>query len=55
MALGSSHWSKYGNKCICCGSTEKLTRHHIVKNGKRTGEIIVLCSECHEKINREEP
>lgn len=52
MALGSSHWSKYGDKCTYCKKTEpevKLTRHHILKNGRRTSQIIVLCVDCHRR------
>ena len=53
MALGSSHWQKYGSECIKCHKTEpevKLTRQHELKrDGKRTGKIIVMCEDCHKQ------
>jgi len=66
MALGKSIWFKYGEVCIDCGKTEpevkltrhhlkkngKKTRHHLKKNGKKTGEFVVLCKNCHSKIEK---
>jgi len=52
MALGKSHWSKYGNECTVCFTRDNLTRHHIKLNGKRTGKIIVLCLDCHKKEDK---
>ena len=50
MALGASHWSKYGDSCQKCGSKKKLTRHHLKdNNGNKTGKIIVFCVSCHRK------
>ena len=52
MALGSSHWSKYGSECLKCSSTEKLTRHHEYDSKlHRTGRIIVLCKSCHDEFH----
>jgi len=51
MALGASHWSKYGDACVKCGTKENLTRHHLKNSdGNRTGEIIVLCWKCHQEV-----
>lgn len=54
MARGSSHWKKYGTKCENCRRTEpevKLTRHHVKNSkGNKTGEIKVLCRECHDEV-----
>lgn len=45
--------TKYGNKCLCCGSTEKITLDHIIplsKGGTNTIENLQpLCSRCNRK------
>jgi hypothetical protein len=40
-------WKKVpiGEKCVVCGSTEKLHRHH--PDYSKPLEIITLCQECH--------
>lgn len=44
-------------KCIRCGTSDELTKHHLKhfdKNGRwrKTGEKVTLCSQCHVKIER---
>jgi len=39
------------DKCSHCGSTDKLTRHHISYQPNRW---ITLCDDCHVKLNRQE-
>lgn len=42
-----------GNKCLCCGSTEKLTIDHIVPKSKGGGNELsnyqTLCGKCNNK------
>lgn len=33
--------------CVTCGSTEKLTKHHIGDESR----IVVLCEKCHQRIH----
>lgn len=42
----------YLSKCWLCGSTKKLTGHHVVgkKEGKSSLGVIPLCEECHNLI-----
>ena len=38
-----------GSKCVICGSTEKLHRHH--PNYEKPLEIVTLCNSCHMKVH----
>jgi hypothetical protein len=48
------------NKCVCCGTTEKLTRHHIVPycyrkympleyKNHNCYDVVKLCRDCHDE------
>jgi len=39
---------RYGKSCYDCSAKDNLTRHHL-KNpkGMKTGEIRILCRDCH--------
>lgn len=48
------------NKCVCCGSEENLTRHHVVPKCFRkhfpinyknhfNHDVLILCDSCHKK------
>jgi 5-methylcytosine-specific restriction endonuclease McrA len=45
--------NKYGNKCLCCGTTEKISLDHIIpvtKSGKHTAENVQpLCVSCNSR------
>jgi hypothetical protein len=59
------HDHKYGlvelkNECVVCGTTEKLTKHHVVPHTYRkmmptklksnnTHDIVVMCRDCHSE------
>ena len=63
-----NHDKEYGlgimeNKCVCCGSLENLTRHHIVPHGYRRyfpenikshnfHDVLPICIYCHEIYER---
>ena len=42
-----------GYKCVSCGSTKKLHRHHIdlSKTNNEPSNLITLCSKCHVKVH----
>jgi cytochrome c553 len=43
-------------ECVLCGSTEKLTRHHLYGPGMREGgPIALLCRSCHDKEHNQTP
>ena len=46
---------KYGNKCLCCGSCERLTKDHVVpvsRGGVNTiDNLQLLCKSCNSKKN----
>ena len=55
--MNSNTWS---HNCVCnnCKTPHNLTRHHLkvknnTKNGEKTGEIEILCRDCHDKIEAE--
>lgn len=40
--------------CPKCGQIRYMTRHHIKDNfGKKTGEIQIMCRDCHDEIEEE--
>ena len=39
-----------GQRCRKCRTTEQLTRHHVKKDGKKTGRVQILCRTCHDKV-----
>ena len=44
----------YNNRCVVCGSTEKLCVHHnnYDNRGRETfNDVIVVCDSCHKKIH----
>lgn len=52
------------NKCICCGSTENLTKHHVLPyrfkkyfpvefKSHTSFDILLLCETCHGKYETE--
>jgi hypothetical protein len=44
----------YHKPCAKCGTIDNLTRHHLkYLNGKKTGEIEILCRACHDKIEQQ--
>jgi len=49
---------KYGNKCLCCGSTEKITIDHVIpisKGGLHVkSNIQPLCNICNSKKHTKE-
>ncbi len=55
--LSTSDWldlcNKYGNKCLCCGSLENLTRDHVVPisagGSHSVSNIQPLCRRCNSK------
>lgn len=63
--LASDEWKKRrqraikrdGGKCRCCGSTTRLTVHHLHYDNlycERTRDLVTLCWECHQDIHRKE-
>ena len=56
--------TEMSNKCVCCGSDEYLTRHHVVPYCYRKyfpislkshnfHDVLSLCVQCHEKYERQ--
>jgi exonuclease 3'-5' domain-containing protein 2 len=54
---------KLENKCVVCGSTENLTKHHVVPfqfrrilpvqyKSRNHHDVLLLCWECHESYER---
>lgn len=41
------------DRCIFCGSTENLTRHHIFEKHfyPNSQETVILCQSCHSKFH----
>lgn len=54
---------KVENRCVCCGTTENMTRHHVFPymfksklpiqyKSRSNYDILPVCSECHESYER---
>jgi hypothetical protein len=66
---GDGNWGKYGefpieNRCVVCGTTDELTRHHIVPHSYRKHlpdeyknhnfhDVALVCIEHHHQYERE--
>lgn len=46
--------SLVGSRCLCCGSPDDLTRHHVTPLqrglGGETGAIVAMCRRCNSSI-----
>lgn len=43
--------SRHKEECPKCGCNKRLTRHHIFpKRHFKSNEVILLCRECHDKL-----
>jgi hypothetical protein len=49
-------YSRYNNRCYLCGSSEKLTQHHILDRrfggGTEEDNIVPICQKCHNDLNK---
>lgn len=47
------HFPTKGKRCVICGSTENLHRHHIDENirNNKPGNITILCKNCHQAVH----
>lgn len=53
--LNRSAWQKLrraarlrdGNRCVRCGSSERLSVHHAVDGSNLLEDLVTLCSRCH--------
>lgn len=54
---------KVENRCVCCGTEENMTRHHVFPymfkcklpiqyKSRSNYDILPVCSDCHEKYER---
>lgn len=52
------------NRCVCCGATDNLTKHHVVpacyrkhlpdeQKEHNMHDVLLLCWDCHENYERE--
>lgn len=55
---------KIENRCVCCGTTENMTRHHVFPymfrsklpiqyKSRSNYDILPVCSDCHETYERQ--
>jgi HNH endonuclease len=42
-----------GNRCVACGSTERLSVHHAVAGSSALADLVTLCSRCHAREHAE--
>jgi 5-methylcytosine-specific restriction endonuclease McrA len=38
-----------GNRCVACGSSERLSVHHAVVGSSLLEDLLTLCSRCHRR------
>jgi len=58
--LDRSAWQKLrraarlrdGDRCVRCGSTERLSVHHAVPGSNLLNDLVTLCSRCHGREHR---
>jgi 5-methylcytosine-specific restriction endonuclease McrA len=43
-----------GNRCVRCGSAERLSVHHAVAGSNALADLITLCSRCHAREHARE-
>ena len=42
-----------GNRCVACGSAERLSVHHVVPGSNALADLTTLCSRCHAREHRQ--
>jgi 5-methylcytosine-specific restriction endonuclease McrA len=55
--LDRSAWQKLrraarlrdGDRCVHCGSSERLSVHHVVARSSALDDLVTLCSRCHAR------
>jgi 5-methylcytosine-specific restriction endonuclease McrA len=58
--LDRSAWQKLrraarlrdGNCCVACGSSERLSVHHLVPGSDVLEDLVTLCSRCHRREDK---
>ena len=47
-------YDRFGIPCEVCGTKDRLTKHHVKNDyGSKTGDIQILCRECHDAIEEQ--
>jgi 5-methylcytosine-specific restriction endonuclease McrA len=55
--INTTAWQKLrraardGNRCVVCGSTERLSVHHAVRGSNLLDDLLTLCSHCHGRAH----
>jgi 5-methylcytosine-specific restriction endonuclease McrA len=61
--INTSEWQKLrraarlrdGNRCVRCGSAERLSVHHAVQGSNLLDDLLTLCSRCHARKHGRKP